>query len=160
MIAVPANSDVELRAYHDVLRAGGIGSTRIVQLASNRESPNRFALVGDGVALDTIPASDAIVAAQALAAGVPVIAMRGPTAPERMAYSVLARAQLDELIADSARDYIALAAKYAREGALRADLRTKLHAHLASASATDEKNQASTNYQALMFALNEISKDA
>jgi protein O-GlcNAc transferase len=159
MIAVPAGSDAELRAYHDVLRAGGIGSTRIVQLDSNRELQSRFASMGDGVVLDTIPASDAIVAAEALTAGIPVIAMRGPTAAERMAYSILARAQLTELVADSGRDYIAVAAKYARGAAFRADVRTKLHAHLSSASATDERNETSANYQTLMFALNETSKD-
>ena len=159
VIAVPANSDVELRAYHDVLRAGGIGSTRIAQLNLKHQSRNRFASMGDGVVLDTIPVSDAIVATEALAAGVAVIAMRGPTAPERMAYSVLARAALNELVADSSRDYIAVAAKYAREASFRADVRARLHAHLSSASATDEKNETSANYQTLMFALNEMSKD-
>jgi protein O-GlcNAc transferase len=158
VIAVPAYSDAELRAYHDVLRAGGIGSTRIVQLDSNRESPNRFASMGDGVVLDTIPVSDAIVATEALAAGVAVIAMRGPTAPERMAYSVLARIGLDELVADSSRDYIAVAAKYAREAAFRADVRAKLHAHLPNAQGADGQNQPSPNYQALVFALKETAQ--
>ncbi len=158
MIAVPAYSDAELRAYHDVLRAGGIGSTRIVRLSSNATAHNRFASA-DAV-LDTIPMSDAIVASEALAAGVAVIALRGPAAMERMAYSVLAHHGLAELVADSGRDYIAVAAKYACNAAFRADVRLKLDAYLSSASATDEKNEASTNYQALMFALKEISKDA
>jgi hypothetical protein len=158
MIAVPADSDAELRAYHDVLRAGGIGSTRITRLNSDATTHHRFARA-DAV-LDTIPMSDAIVASEALAAGVAVIALRGPTAMERMAYSVLARHGLTELVADSGRDYIAVAAKYACKAAFRADLRLKLNAHLSTVSATDEKNETSTNYQALMFALNEIAKDA
>lgn len=155
MIAVPADSDTELRAYHDVLRAGGIGSTRITRMHSDATARHRFA-AADAV-LDTIPMSDAIVASEALAAGVAVIALRGPTAMERMAYSVLARHGLTELVADSGRDYIAVAAKYAREAAFRADVRVKLEAHMQSA---DEKNETSANYQALMFALKEISQHA
>ncbi len=158
VIAVPACSDAELRAYHDVLRAGGIGSTRIAQLDLKHQSRNRFASMGDGVVLDTIPVSCAIVATEALAAGVPVIAMRGPTASERMAFSVLARTGLDELVADSGRDYIALAAKYAREAAFRADVRARLYARLTNAEDADEQNQASPNYQALVFALKETAQ--
>jgi predicted O-linked N-acetylglucosamine transferase (SPINDLY family) len=158
VIAVPASSDAELRAYHDVLRAGGIGSTRIAQLDMKHESRNRFAAMGDGVVLDTIRVSDAIVAAEALAADVPVIAMRGPIAPERMAFSVLARTGLDELVADSGRDYIAVAAKYALEAAFRADVRAKLYAHLSNAQDADGQNQTSPNYQALVFALKETAQ--
>jgi protein O-GlcNAc transferase len=158
VIAVPAESDAELRSYHDVLRAGGIGSTRIAQLRAGVADGNRFA-VADAL-LDTIPMSDAIVASEALAAGVAVIALRGPTAPERMAYSVLARYGLTELVADSGPDYIAVAAKYAREAAFRADVQAKLDAHLHAAKSVRVKNDASTNYQAIVFALNEISKDA
>lgn len=158
IIAVPAYSDAELRAYHDVLRAGGIGSTRIVRLNSNREGANRFTSILDGVVLDTTPASDAMVAVEAVAGGVPVIAIRGPTAPERMAYSVLARAGLDELVADSGRDYIALAAKYAHEAAFRADMRTKLHLYLSNAHDRNKQNQTSPNYHALIFALKETSQ--
>ncbi len=154
MIAVPADNDAELRAYHDVLRTGGIGSTRIARLGTSNVSANRFA-TADAV-LDTVPMSDAIVASEALAAGVAVIALRGPTAMERMAYSVLARHGLAELVADSGPDYIAVAAKYTREAAFRADVHAKLDAHMQNA---DEKIETSTNYQAMMFALKEISKD-
>ena len=158
VIAVPACSDAELRAYHDVLRAGGIGSTRIAQLDLKHASRNRFASIDDGVVLDTMPVSDAMVAAEALAAGVPVIAMRGPTAPERMAFSVLAQAELNELVADSGRDYIALAAKYARDAAFRDDMRKKLQANLSSAKAAGEQNKTLPNYQALVFALKETTQ--
>ena len=158
MIAVPAIGDAQLRAYHDVLRAGGIGSTRIAQLRLNPDSANRF--VNADAVLDTIGVSDAMVASEALAAGVAVIALRGPTAPERMAYSVLAQHGLAELVADSAPDYIAVAAKYAREAAFRADVRAKLQAHLSIVQEANGKNKTSANYQALMFALNEISKNA
>jgi predicted O-linked N-acetylglucosamine transferase (SPINDLY family) len=140
------------------LRAGGIGSTRIAQLHASVAGGNRFA-VADAV-LDTITMSDAIVASEALAAGVAVIALRGPTAPERMAYSVLARHDLTELVADSGRDYIAVAAKYAREAAFRADVQAKLDAHLHAAKSIRAKDEASINYQAIVFALNEISKKA
>jgi predicted O-linked N-acetylglucosamine transferase (SPINDLY family) len=165
MLAVPAQNDADLRSYHDVLRAGGIGSTRITQCGANTTS--RFASIH--AVLDTVGVSDATVATEALAAGVAVIALRGPTAKERMAYSVLARGGLTELVADSGPDYIALAAKYARNAAFGANLKTRLTSHAARGAAdkvTDgevgarHENQTSTNYQDLAFALKALSKNA
>ncbi len=174
MIAVPALNDADLRSYHDVLRAGGIGSTRITQLSgmntinrpgrSSRSSRSSRFMTANAV-LDTVGVSDAIVATEALAAGVAMIALRGPTAKERMAYSVLARGGFIELVADSGPDYIALAAKYARDAAFRADFQIRLTVNLANdatdgATSAQLENQTSTNYQALVFALKEISKNA
>lgn len=165
MLAVPAQNDADLRSYHDVLRAGGIGSTRITQCGAI--TTGRFASIH--AVLDTVGVSNATVAAEALAAGVAVIALRGPTAKERMAYSVLARGGLTELVADSGPDYIALAAKYARNAAFRADLQIRLTSNAARGAAdkvTDgevgarHENQTSTNYQDLAFALKAISKHA
>ena len=165
MLAVPAQNDADLRSYHDVLRAGGIGSTRITQFGAI--TTGRFASIH--AVLDTVGVSNATVAAEALAAGVAVIALRGPTAKERMAYSVLARGGLTELVADSGPDYIALAAKYARNAAFRADLQTRLTSNAARGAAdkvTDggvrarHENQTSNNYQDLAIALKELSKHA
>jgi hypothetical protein len=72
---------------------------------------------------------------------------------------VLARVHLQELVADSGRDYIAVSAKYAREAPFRADLRAKLHANASRGRTTAEQNQPSPNYQALAFALNETAKN-
>jgi predicted O-linked N-acetylglucosamine transferase (SPINDLY family) len=72
---------------------------------------------------------------------------------------VLARAELQELVADSGRDYIAVSAKYAREAAFRADLRAKLHANSSRGRTTAEQHQPSPSYQALAFALNETAKN-
>ncbi len=166
MLAVPAQSDADLRAYHDVLRAGGIGSTRIAQL-SKANTTGRF--MSAHAVLDTAGVSDATVAAEALAAGVAVIALRGPTAKERMAYSVLSRIGLSELVADSGPDYIALAAKYALNAVFRADLQTRLNSKKALGAANKmthaevnepHQNPTSTNYQALAVALKELSKNA
>ena len=165
MLAVPAQNDADLRSYHDILRAGGIGSTRITQCGAI--TTGRFASIH--AVLDTVGVSNATVAAEALAAGVAVIALRGPTAKERMAYSVLARGGLTELVADSGPDYIALAAKYARNAAFRDDLQTRLTSNAARGAAdkvTDgevrarHENQTSNNYQDLAIALKELSKHA
>ncbi len=122
-LAVPAFDDVELRTYVRVLRAAGVGASRIVSWP-NTPPDKRFQ--GIGAILDTLGCSTAITTSEALDNGCPVISMRGATAAERMSYAVLARRDLAELAADSAKDYLRLAVRFAQDSIWRDALRSRL----------------------------------
>jgi predicted O-linked N-acetylglucosamine transferase (SPINDLY family) len=121
VLAVPAYNDVELRVFHRILRAAGIGSSRIVSYSPADMS--RFDNIDAVLGFAGSSATDVV---EALDHSCPVIAMRGPTAIERTSLSVLARRNVAELAADSAKDYVQLAIRFANDATWRNDLHAKL----------------------------------
>jgi protein O-GlcNAc transferase len=116
VLAVPANNDSQLRAYTAVLQSGGIGASRIrrYNLSRNPLAPSTVDVV-----LDAIPTNTGRATQRAIAGGIPVLTVRGPSMSERTSYSVLARAGLTKLVAESAKDYVAAAVRLARDPSYR-----------------------------------------
>ena len=84
------------------------------------------------IVLDTHPYTGGTTTCHALWMGVPVVTMTGTTATSRGGASVLAAVGLSELVADSAEDYVTIAAQLAgdlpRLARLRAGLRQRARA--------------------------------
>jgi predicted O-linked N-acetylglucosamine transferase (SPINDLY family) len=76
--------------------------------------------------LDTLPHNAHTTASDALWVGVPVLTCVGTTFAGRVAGSLLNAAGMPELITTSLEDYEALALKLARDGKLRAGIKSKL----------------------------------
>ena len=84
------------------------------------------------ISLDSFPLTGGTTTVDALWMGVPVVSLVGPAFFERLSYSILNNAGLDDLCADSLDGYIeiaqALAAAPDRRRALRTTLRPRLRA--------------------------------
>jgi predicted O-linked N-acetylglucosamine transferase (SPINDLY family) len=78
--------------------------------------------------LDTLPCNAHTTASDALWAGLPVLTCVGETFAGRVAGSIVRAAGLPELVANSPRDYEALALKLAHEPARLNDIRSRLGA--------------------------------
>jgi protein O-GlcNAc transferase len=124
VLAVPASSEPALRHFQRILGAAGVAAHRIVSRSLTKNLGDHLAMAD--LILDNKPASDPFLALECLRAGLPLVSARGPTAHERLAYSVLLQADLSELVAESGSDYIQLAVQLANDGAKRADIREKM----------------------------------
>jgi predicted O-linked N-acetylglucosamine transferase (SPINDLY family) len=78
--------------------------------------------------LDTLPCNAHTTASDALWAGLPVLTCAGATFAGRVAGSIVRAAGLSELVANSPRDYEALALALARDPARLNDIRSRLGA--------------------------------
>ncbi len=87
--------------------------------------------------LDTLPYNAHTTAADALAAGLPVLTQLGESYPGRVAASLVAAAGLPELVTHSAQDYESLALALARDPARLKTLRDRLAANRATAPLFD-----------------------
>ena len=76
--------------------------------------------------IDTLPCNAHTTATDALWAGLPVVTCLGSTLAARVAASLLRSAGLPELVAETIKDYEALALKLARDTALLASVKAKL----------------------------------
>jgi predicted O-linked N-acetylglucosamine transferase (SPINDLY family) len=83
--------------------------------------------------LDTIGFSGFNTAMQALECGLPIVAWEGKFMRGRLASGALGSIGLDDLIADSAESYIALAVRLCRDAGYRADVRDRIARHRAKA---------------------------
>jgi protein O-GlcNAc transferase len=125
-LCVAPDSDNELRNYQRIFQSAGIGASRITSRGATAQVDGSLSLQGVDALLDMSTSSDAVVAAEALSLGCPVVAMRGGRASERMAYAVLARMGLTDFVADSGRDYVELATKKITDGTFAAAVREKI----------------------------------
>jgi protein O-GlcNAc transferase len=94
------------------------------------------------VALDPSPYNGGTTTFDALWMGVPVVTLPGERFCSRMAASVLGNLGLDELVAASASDYVAIAARLAREPARLQGLRSGLRERLAASPCCDAPRAA------------------
>ena len=91
------------------------------------------------IALDTFPYTGGMTTCEALAMGVPVVTLRGASHGARFGESLLANANLPELIAASPEDYVRIAAALASAPDTLRILRRNLRAILGRAPLTDAR---------------------
>ncbi|MEK6748976.1 MAG: hypothetical protein AABY83_07180 [Pseudomonadota bacterium] len=89
------------------------------------------------IALDTTPYNGTTTVFESLWMGVPVVTLAGDRHVSRVAASILSHAGLDQLVATSASEYVAIAAGLASNKASLAEYRTHLRRRLSSLSLVD-----------------------
>ena len=94
------------------------------------------------IALDTFPYTGGVTTCEALYMGVPVITLRGKTHGSRLGASILAAADVKELIANSPMDYVKKAVRLSQRKELIAAYHVGLREHM--------KNSALMNGQLYM----------
>jgi predicted O-linked N-acetylglucosamine transferase (SPINDLY family) len=101
-------------------RKAGIGRERVVFLpAGNDDATRRARYAAVDAVLDTFPYCGGDTTMAALDALVPVVTLAGVRHAERTGASILGHLGLDELVAQTEDDYVALAVRLARDGAFR-----------------------------------------
>ncbi len=97
------------------LAASGVPGRR-VEIAARLDYREYLAAVSEAdVALDAFPYNGATTTCEALWMGVPVVSRAGRLGPARSGASILRVTGLGELVADSARSYIEIAVRLARD---------------------------------------------
>jgi predicted O-linked N-acetylglucosamine transferase (SPINDLY family) len=107
----------------------GLGTERIAFLPASkddRERRSRYAAL-DAV-LDTFPYSGGDTTLAALDAGVPVVTLKGVRHGERTSASILGHLGLNELVATSEEEYVALSVRLARDAAFGREVRARVGA--------------------------------
>jgi protein O-GlcNAc transferase len=122
----------------------GIDPARI-QCRSRIDDPRgHLALYGAvDIALDPFPYNGTTTTCEALAMGVPVIALRGATPAGQVAAALVARIGRPHWVADTKAGYIAKAVALAHDGAQRQAARRTLRNELMASSLGDAKGLAS-----------------
>ena len=115
----------------------GIGPTRIELLGASNRTDHLRHLARIDVALSPFPHAGGVTTLEALAMGVPVVALNGRTVPERNSSAILNAIGRDAWIAETPQDYIEIAARLAEDrGALKA-LRDELPRDIAKSAIGD-----------------------
>jgi protein O-GlcNAc transferase len=135
---LPAMNDTARR--HLVREAGarGVASTRLIfapYVASDADHLARLSLAD--LFLDTRPYNAHSSASDALWAGVPVVTQPGATFAGRVGASLLEACGLNELIAESAASYEAIALRLTRDEAAHAALKATIQGNLRSCALFD-----------------------
>lgn len=91
------------------------------------------------VALDPFPCSGVTTTLQSLWMGVPVITLAGDTPISRGGAGILGRLELDELVAHTQSQYVAIAARVAADHKYLAALRNSLRDRIAASTFSDPK---------------------
>ncbi|MGD0463399.1 MAG: tetratricopeptide repeat protein [Tepidisphaeraceae bacterium] len=94
------------------------------------------------IALDTFPYNGTTTTCEALWMGVPVIALAGDRHSARVSMSILSRLDLNELIAQSPEEFIAIATRLAGDRAHLAHLRSTLRTRMSQSRLMDAKAHA------------------
>lgn len=145
-VADPSGWDAVTAALH----AQGIDLTRVEVLARTASQQDHFALYNRiDIALDTYPYNGTTTTCEALFMGVPVVTERGDRHVSRVGASLLARLELDELVASSGDDYVRIAAALAADPERLRRLRATMRARLAASALCDERGQTRTLERAL-----------
>lgn len=104
------------------------------------------------IALDTFPYTGGTTTCEALYMGVPVITFRGKTHGARLSASILAAADVNELVAYSPMDYVKKAIQLSRRKELIAAYHVGLREHVKDSALMDGKNymhDLEKNYRAV-----------
>jgi predicted O-linked N-acetylglucosamine transferase (SPINDLY family) len=108
----------------DMMARRGIEPARMIFHAGVERRDRHLARVATvDIALDTSPYSGCTATFEALWMGVPVVARAGDRFVARMSSAILTQAGLDNLVAASWPDYVAIALELARDADRRASLR-------------------------------------
>ncbi|MEO8101640.1 MAG: tetratricopeptide repeat protein [Betaproteobacteria bacterium] len=127
-------------AIERVTAAAGIDASRVVILDPARRDDAslraRYRLVH--AVMDTFPYAGGDTTLAALDMGVPVVTLAGARHSERIGASILGHIGLDELVAGTADEYVAIATRLARDAEFMAATRRKIAlATVAAASRAD-----------------------
>jgi tetratricopeptide (TPR) repeat protein len=111
--------------------AAGIGSERLSVLPPHATTAEHLAAYGHvDIALDPLPYDGTATTCEALWVGVPVVTLRGERHAARVGASILTAVGLENLIAATSDEYVAIAAGLAHDhdalAALRAGLRERM----------------------------------
>lgn len=120
------------------LERAGVSPARIATLPYAALHDYLRSVGGVDIALDTTPYSGGTTTCDALWMGVPVVALRGNHSISRSAASILSTAGLADWIASTPEDYVRLAAEFARNEALLAELRGSLRQKMRRSPIMDE----------------------
>jgi predicted O-linked N-acetylglucosamine transferase (SPINDLY family) len=127
LLWLPKGSAEAMRALEAHAEAHGIARSRLVFAPFVPRRDDHLARLSCAdLALDCFPYGSHVTACDALAVGVPLIALQGETLASRVSSSVLEAASLTELIAASLEEYFQLALMLAHDPARLAVLRTRL----------------------------------
>jgi predicted O-linked N-acetylglucosamine transferase (SPINDLY family) len=127
LLWLPKGSAEAMRALEVHAEAHGIARSRLVFAPFVPRRDDHLARLSCAdVALDCFPYGSHVTACDALAVGVPLIALQGETLASRVSSSVLAAAGLTELVAASPEEYFEVALTLAHDPARLAVLRTRL----------------------------------
>jgi len=135
---LPAVNDAARRNLIREADARGVAAQRLVfapYVASGADHLARLSVAD--LFLDTRPYNAHSSASDALWAGVPVVTYRSDTFAGRVSASLLQACGLDELIADSAASYEAIALRLAQNDSAHAELKAKLRSNLRAAPLFD-----------------------
>jgi protein O-GlcNAc transferase len=121
--AVHVRNDGEFRLFQEVFRFAPAVLPRLIA-TSPLDAKQSF----DGIdlMLDIPLTNGGLVAQFALSRGCPVLSMRGSNISDRTTYAALSSFGLNELVCDSPRDYVQLAAKFVSSVEMRARVETLL----------------------------------
>ena len=103
------------------------------------DQANLAAIARADIALDPTPFCGGLSSADALWMGVPLVSLKGSSLVGRIGASMLARAELADLIAESPADYVRIAAGLARDLPRLAALRDGMRRRLAASSLANGK---------------------
>jgi predicted O-linked N-acetylglucosamine transferase (SPINDLY family) len=120
------------------LERAGVPAARIAALPPAALDVYLRSIGGADIALDTTPYSGGTTTCDALWMGVPVVALRGSRSISRSAASILSTVGLADWIAATPEDYVRLAARFARDEALLAELRGSLRQKMRLSPIMDE----------------------
>jgi len=115
----------------------GVAAERLEMLEPNDRKQFYAEYRHVDIALDPIPYNGGTTTCEALWMGVPVIALRGDLFRGRMAAAILEIAGLPELVADTAEDYVKIAARLAGDPARIASLHSGLRDQVARSPLCD-----------------------
>ncbi|MFO1199826.1 MAG: tetratricopeptide repeat protein [Burkholderiaceae bacterium] len=133
----PANPAMRA-SYLRIAAACGIAQDRLLFLPQGRtdeENQARYALVD--FVLDTLPFGGVNGTLEALDMQVPVVTLIGKRHGERTSYSILRNLGVDATIAETGRDFVAIAVRLATDAAFAREVRAKIAAGLARSPLTD-----------------------
>ena len=105
----------------------GMDASRVIRLVPWLATTEFYGLMQRAdVMLDTLGFSGFNTAMQAVECGLPIVTREGRFLRGRLASGILKRMQLDELVAQSSDEYVALAVRVASDPAYRAALRERI----------------------------------
>jgi protein O-GlcNAc transferase len=145
LIKAMALSDDEPRTrFVARLTGAGLDLGRVELVGRIATDPaNLAAIARADIALDPVPFNGGMSTADALWMGVPVVSLRGPSLVGRVGASMLSRAGLADLVADSAADYIRIAAGLATDRPRLAALRNGMRVRVGHSSLSNGRIFAS-----------------
>ncbi len=128
----------------DVFRTRGVDAkSRVTMLGHERSAVDHLKFYHRvDVARDTFPYNGTTTTCEALWMGTPVVTLLGASHAGRVGASLLARVELDALVATSPEAYVETAVAIANDQAWRASLRTGLRERLITSPLMDAKRLA------------------